>query len=237
MNPDDLDHRTAKFPVPNPVALLLLNAIPLGHVLSLIALTCWITARASWSAAVLCALAWLYLLPPLVARLVLRLRPISATHIALGSRDYFTWWTLFNLQVLFCRLVFLEEILRLIPGLYSAWLRLWGARIGRLTYWAAGTCILDRSFLEIGDFVVFGAAVRLNGHVVIRNGAGDLELLLADIRIGSNALVGGYSLLTAGTEIAAGECTRAFLMSPPFTRWQNGSRARADAAGKTDAAA
>ncbi|NQW99044.1 hypothetical protein HQ447_00190 [bacterium] len=37
------------------------------------------------------------------------------------------------------------------------------------------------------------------------------------------AIIGGDSLLTAGTEIAADEATRAFLISPPFSRWK-GSR-------------
>jgi hypothetical protein len=37
-------------------------------------------------------------------------------------------------------------------------------------------------------------------------------------------LIGGYSLLTAGTEIAPGECTKAFLISPPFSKWKGGVR-------------
>jgi acetyltransferase-like isoleucine patch superfamily enzyme len=100
----------------------------------------------------------------------------------------------------------------------------WGARIGRLTYWGAGLRILDRSFLWIGDDVVFGAAVRLNPHVLIRNDKGELELILSAIRIGDKVVIGGYSLLTAGTEIAPDECTRACLISPPFSKWKNGVR-------------
>lgn len=38
------------------------------------------------------------------------------------------------------------------------------------------------------------------------------------------AMIGGYSLLTAGTEIADDEATRAFLTSPPFSKWKNGRR-------------
>ena len=83
--------------------------------------------------------------------------------------------------MIFCRLPMLEEIMRLVPGLYSLWLRLWGARVGRLTYWGAGLRILDRSFLHIGDDVIFGAAVRLNPHVLTRNEQGEMELILAGI--------------------------------------------------------
>jgi hypothetical protein len=36
--------------------------------------------------------------------------------------------------------------------------------------------------------------------------------------------------LTAGTVIAPDECTRAFLISPPFSKWKNGTRiAKTDA--------
>ncbi len=63
----------------------------------------------------------------------------------------------------------MEEILRLIPGLYSFWLRAWGSRVGKLTYWAPQTVILDRGFLEIGDHVIFGAGVRINPHVMENN--------------------------------------------------------------------
>jgi hypothetical protein len=88
--------------------------------------------------------------------------------------------------------------------------------------------VLDREYLDIGDDVVFGAGVRLNGHVILRNRQGRLELAVGPIKIGSGAAVGGYSLLTAGTEIAAGESTRAHLLSPPFTVWRDGKRFRGD---------
>jgi len=171
-------------------------------------------------------LGFLYLAPALAARLILCITPISEGRIPVGAKSFFTWWTLFQLQVVFCRLPALEEILRLIPGLYSQWLRLWGARIGRFTYWAPGTLITDRSFLCIGDDVVFGAGVRLNPHVLAAAKAGPMELLLATVKIGDRVAVGGYSLLTAGTEISSDQATRAFLISPPFSLWQGGKRVR-----------
>jgi acetyltransferase-like isoleucine patch superfamily enzyme len=103
---------------------------------------------------------------------------------------------------------------------------LWGAQIGRFTYWSAGTLITDRSFLSIGNDVVFGAGVRLNPHVLSKSAEGDLELLLKRVKIGDGAMVGGYSLLTAGTEITSHEITRAFLISPPFSVWKDGKRIR-----------
>jgi hypothetical protein len=206
------------------LGIMLLSYVPLLHALSVLLLLLWPWARPGWR--IVAAVSTLYLAPPLVARLLLMVAPFGKTVIAVGSRDFFTWWALLSFQVLFCRFPALEEALRIVPTLYSFWLRLWGSRIGRLVYWSAGTQVLDRSFLDIGDDVIFGAGVRLNPHVLVRNASGELELILAPVKIGARAMVGGYSLLTAGTEIMPGECLQALLVSPPFTRWKDGRRVR-----------
>ncbi len=198
------------------LAMLLLNLVPLLHAAG--SLACLLTPW-PWLAPVV-----LYLLPLVPGRLLgASLRSVPP-EISLGSRDFIRWWASFQCQILFLRIPVLEEILRLIPGLYSLWLRGWGSRVGKLTYWAPQTIILDRGFLDIGDHVVFGAGVRLNPHVIERDP--EPTLRLARVKIGDDAMIGGYSLLTAGTEIAAGEATRAFLISPPFSRWKNGRRTR-----------
>lgn len=202
--------------------MLLINYAAFLHLLSVLLVLTWPWTDLKWRCLV--GLGLLYFLPPLCARIIKALFPIREGRIQMGSSDFFVWWILFNLQVIFCRLPVLEEALRIIPGFYSVWLRLWGAKVGRLTYWAAGTQILDRSFLRIGDDVVFGAGVRLNPHVMQRNKQGDLELILATVVIGDRATVGGYSLLTAGSEVAPDECTKALLSSPPFSKWENGVR-------------
>jgi acetyltransferase-like isoleucine patch superfamily enzyme len=152
--------------------------------------------------------------------------PLPPGRIAVESGEFLSWWATAQCQIIFNRLPMIEEVLRMIPGAYSNWLRLWGSRIGRLTYWSPGMTVLDREYLDLGDDVVFGAGVRLNGHVILRNQQGHLELAVAPIKIGSGAAIGGYSLLTAGTEIAAGESTHALLLSPPFARWRDGKRLR-----------
>jgi hypothetical protein len=202
--------------------MLALNFLPLIHVVATMILL--LMSYANWPTRIGIALTVLYLLPPLVARMILLLVTIPQGRIAVGSKAFFGWWTLFQLQIIFCRLPALEEILRLMPGLYSLWLRLWGARVGRLTYWSPGTSITDRSFLCIGDDVVFGAGVRLNAHVLTKDENGRMELLLATLKIGDRVVVGGYSLLTAGTEISPDEITRARLLSPPFSFWKDGKR-------------
>jgi hypothetical protein len=201
--------------------LLLLNAWPLLQSLVLAAVLIGGWAPLGWRVA--SALGLLFLLPPLLARGLLAARPIREGTIPVGRPDFFTWWALLSLQGLFNRFPFFEEALRLVPGLYSFWLRLWGARIGRLTFWSAGTVILDRPFIRIGDDVVFGAGVRINPHVLARDAEGRTVLTVGTVAIGHRALVGGYSLLTAGTSIAPDASTRALLISPPFTRWEANS--------------
>lgn len=202
--------------------MLFLNSIQFFLALSVVLLFVYPWER-GWIRCV-SGIGCIYLFPPIAARLIKMILPIKKKRIVVGSREYFTWWAMTNLQIIFCRFPALEELLRLIPGLYSHWLRLWGAEIGRLTYWSPGTKILDRHCLKIGNNVIFGAGVRLNGHVLVKSDDGNLELLLSPIIIGDNVIVGGYSLLTAGTEIADGECTRAMMSFPPFTRWENGRR-------------
>jgi hypothetical protein len=203
------------------LAMLLLNLIPLLHAAGAIAC---LFAPLSWPQRIGLAATVLYLLPLFPGRLLRESLRKAPQEIIIGSPEFLRWWACFQCQVLFLRFPSLEEVLRSLPGIYSMWLRLWGSRIGKLTYWAPRTVILDRGFLDIGDHVVLGAGVRLNPHVMERDEMPVLKL--APIKVGDRALVGGYSLLTAGTEIADDEATRAFLISPPFSRWKDGKRLR-----------
>ena len=210
--------------------LLALNFIPLLHVATVVFLVFFFPVN--WLVRALLGTAALYLLPPASAFVVRKLWTISEGKIAFGSKGFFTWWALLQSQMIFCRLPALEELLRLVPGVYSGWLRLWGARIGRLTFWSPGTTILDRPYLQVGDDVIFGAGVRVNPHVFAKNSAGRYELLLGTVRVGERASVGGYSLLSAGAEIAPDETTDALLVLPPFSSFKAGKRIRPDRNGK-----
>lgn len=163
------------------------------------------------------ALAALYLLPPVLARIVLAVCGRPTGTFAVDSRQFLTWWTLASLQSIFLRLPFLEELLRMLPLVYSNWLRLWGSKIGSLVYWAPGTSIFDRSYLEVGDQVVFGVGARVSPHVVSRG-----QLTVAAVKVGARAQVGGYSLLGPGAEIGAGEFPPAALEMRPFSSFIEG---------------
>ena len=164
----------------------------------------------------------IYIVPPLITRIALLICPLKKTEYELFTKEYYVWWLTFCTQIIYLRFPFLEEIIRVIPGLYSMWLRIfWGAKIGRFTYWAPGTRILDRPFINIGNNVIFAADVRLNPHAQL-NG----KLILAPVTIEDNVIVGAYSLLVAGTVIKANQETKPFLKSAPFTVWDNGVKVK-----------
>lgn len=202
--------------------MLIINFIPFFHLSSIIFIICYPFDSLLFH--IVLIIFTIYFLPPLLCRLFFLFFPIQQGTIPSNSKNFLYWWASASLQAIFIRLSFLEELLRLIPGFYSIWLRLWGAKIGRITYWAPGMVILDRTFLNIGNDVIFGAGVRLNPHVLAYNKEGELELLLKNICIGDRAIIGGYALLTTGTEIDNDESLRAHQVSPPFTKWKAGER-------------
>jgi len=209
---------------PGRVLLLVLNLVPLLHVGAVVlaaVLPAWsLTARLGLAGAVL------FLAPPILARCALLVAPMPEGRHRPGSRVFWTWWLTLQLQTLFARLPFLEELLRLVPSAYSLWLRLWGSRVGRLTYWAPGLEITDRSLLVIGDDVVLGGKVRLGAHLLRRDDTGQLELLVGAIRLGDRVMVGAQSALGPGVHLADDESTHAFFLGPPFSRWSRGHRLR-----------
>jgi hypothetical protein len=213
----------AAWPVKTRLLMLALNSLPMWHVLLTIVTALVMASEFGMWPGVGVALILLYLLPPLATRLLLFFFPIRHGTHRIDSREFLIWWATSQWQMIFCRLPALEECLRLVPGLYSLWLRLWGAKIGRLTFWSAGLRILDRSLLRIGDDVVFGSGVRLNPHVIVEED-GQKFLHLAPITIGDRALIGGYSLLTAGVTIGPDAALRSFSMLPPFNEWSQGRR-------------
>jgi hypothetical protein len=209
------------------MAMLLMGYFPMLHASG--ALLLGIDACLSRSAGLaLASGACLFGLPPLLARLGGLLKPLPHGRVDVGDPAFLGWWWAFQCQMIFNRLPVLEECLRLIPGAYSFWLRLWGSRIGRLVYWAPGMRILDRGLLEIGNGVLFGAGVRLNPHVITRESDGRMLLSVAPVRIGQGVLMGGYSLATAGCSIAEHESPSAHSLLPPFCEWRDGRRVRAD---------
>jgi hypothetical protein len=168
----------------------------------------------------------LFLIPPLVVRTSMWLRPLRTGCVDLDSADFLHWWFTAQWQILFARLPALEELIRMVPGLYSLWLRLWGARVGALVYWSPRVVIIDRPFVRIGRRVVFGIGATLNPHALAPDKSQRLALHLAPIVIGDDVLIGAYSHLLPGCEVDAGEVTPPFRTIHAFSRFAAGRRVR-----------
>ncbi|MGA9772634.1 MAG: acyl transferase [Blastocatellia bacterium] len=144
-----------------------------------------------------------YLLPPLTLRLHEIFFPLGEGLSKLSEPKYSHWWGAHQIQLIYIALPQLEALLRLVPGLYSAWLRLWGSRIGRKVYWTPNVEITDRSLLEIGDGVVFGHHCKLLGHAIKPRG-GAVLLYLRRIHIGRDVFIGAGSRIGPGAVINDG---------------------------------
>ena len=219
------------------LSMVVLGFIPVLHLIatvlpSVLAVTGRIGPAAAWMTPAI-----LFLLPPLVVRASTWWSPWPAEapggpeggargRLEPGSRGFLHWWFTAQWQVIFARLPVLEEMIRMVPGLYSLWLRIWGARVGSLVYWSPGVVILDRPLVRIGSRVIFGVGARLTPHVLAPNGARRMALYLSPITIGDGALVGGYSVLLPGCEVAEGEVTPPFRTIHAFSRFANGRRIR-----------
>ena len=216
-------------------AMVMLGFIPILHLVAALfplalALTGRITPNAAWLSPFL-----LYLVPPLVVRLAATWTPLGAGVVNPGSAPFLQWWFTAQWQVVFARFPALEELLRMVPGLYSMWLRLWGARIGSVVYWSPGVVIFDRSFIRIGSRVIVGTGARFIPHTLAPVERTDLKLYLAPITVEDDVLIGASSQLLPGCEVAAGEITPPFRTIHHFSRFAKGRRERLPSAGLSPA--
>ncbi|WP_335129684.1 acyltransferase [Nostoc sp.] len=145
----------------------------------------------------------IYGLPVLVYRLHEWVYPVREGISYLQNKEYNPWWGSHQIQVIYIAIPVLEAVLRLIPGVFSCWLRLWGAKVGRDVYWTTRLEIADRSLLEIGDRVVIGHGVGIYSHI-IKPRKQNLMLYVKKVKIGSNVFVGAGSNLAAGVVIGDG---------------------------------
>ena len=210
------------------LSMVVLGFIPMLHLIATVLPSVLVATGRIAPAAAWLTPAILFLLPPLVVRASTWWRPLTSGRLEPGSWGFLHWWFAAQWQVIFTRLPVLEEVIRMIPGMYSLWLRLWGARVGSLVYWSPGVVILDRPLVRIGSRVIFGVGARLTPHVLAPNGARLMALYLSPITIGDGALIGGYSVLLPGCEVAEGEVTPPFRTIHAFSRFANGRRMRVD---------
>jgi hypothetical protein len=145
----------------------------------------------------------LYLVPPLTFRLHRIFFPIRKSLSNLSDRKYSPWWGAHQIQLVYIAIPQLEAALRLAPGLYSAWLRLWGSKIGRRVYWTPNVEITDRHLLDIGDHVVCGHKCKFLGHAIKPSGQ-KTALYTRSIKVGNDVFIGAGSRIGPGAVIADG---------------------------------
>ncbi|MCQ4167659.1 acyltransferase [Tahibacter harae] len=162
----------------------------------------WLLRTAS-TAAALALLFVAYLLPVLCFRLHEAVWPLREGRSRIDAPGYSPWWGGHQFQLMYNAFPALEAALRLLPGAYSAWLRLWGSRIGRRVYWTPRVEIADRSLLDVGDGAVFGHLTACYAHL-IKPHRGGLVLYVRRIHIGHGAFLSAGSRLGPGVRIADG---------------------------------
>jgi acetyltransferase-like isoleucine patch superfamily enzyme len=178
-----------------PVFILLLTTLALGWLL----LAKTIAGLIGAGFAVLLSL---YGVPLLAYRIHARFYPLSEGVSYLRSPTYSPWWGSHQFQVIYIAIPALETVLRLIPGLFSLWLRAWGATVGNHVYWTPGLEIADRALLTIGDRVIFGHRVGLYSHAIKPKGD-DLLLYVQRITIGDEVFIGADSRFAPGVVVEA----------------------------------
>jgi hypothetical protein len=142
----------------------------------------------------------LYLFAPILFRIHDLFRPLNEGVSRLDGPIYSPWWASHQFQLFYDSLPFLESLLRLVPGAYSAWLRLWGARVGFGVHWTPRVEIVDRPLMLVGNRVVFGHKVEAYAHLIRMRGS-EMRLLVKRIHIGDRAFIGAGSRIGPGGRI------------------------------------
>jgi hypothetical protein len=181
----------------------------------------------SWGSALLGTMAWLYLVPPIVCRLTFLAwgRP-HGRGLTQKTRPYKVWWFTHQWQIVFNRLPWLEELLRLVPGLYAFWIGLWGGRVSPFAYWGPGSVIVDRGLVVVQPRAVIGMGAGLTGHLGRLAPDGTYCVDVAAPNVGRGAIMGARSGLGPGAQLLANQMLPAGRLIPPFVQWDGASKRR-----------
>lgn len=142
----------------------------------------------------------LYLAPPFTHRFMNHLYPMRQGATLIDPLEYNPWINSFRLQKIYSIFPQLERLLFLAPGLYAAWLRLWGSKVGKNVYMLPGVEIVDRGNVNIGDYVFIGNKTYISPHVAMTKN-GKMFIYVKDVVIGSGTFVGAFCTLGPGTKI------------------------------------
>ena len=143
----------------------------------------------------------IYLAPPLVMRIMFRWAPLKLGVSTIDDRSFSSWLAAHHIQAFYDALPYLESLLRVIPGFYSMWLRLWGSRVGYGVEWPVRMDVLDRNLMDIGNRITFSHEVELSAHCRNKMATAASRILVREVRVGSHAFIGTGARLDAGAAV------------------------------------
>lgn len=158
----------------------------------------------SWQG-IVALLGVVYLYPVIVFRLLNLFWPLKEGRYDLRQNKYNPWWGSHQIQLVYFACPWLEALLRLIPGVYSFWLRLWGAKIGKGIYWTPNVQIDDRPLTDIGSGVIIGHKLHFISHVILPH-KDKLPLYVKRISVGDHCFLGAGSRLGPGVVVENSTC-------------------------------
>jgi acetyltransferase-like isoleucine patch superfamily enzyme len=168
-------------------------------VAALIALGVFAQWPSLWSALLLVVV--IYVLPPMVQRVMFRWAPLKQGIACIDGRSFCPWLAAHHIQAFYDALPYLEALLRVIPGFYSMWLRMWGSRVGYGVTWPVRMDVIDRHLMDIGNRVTFDREVELVAHVRQKTEGAGSRVLVRAVRVGSHAFLGARVRVGPGATI------------------------------------
>lgn len=110
------------------------------------------------------------------------------------------WVIGFHLQQFYTSFRFFERFMILVPGMYSMWLRLWGADIGQKIIWTPQSLIVDRPHVKIGDKSLIGNYSYISAHY-IKKIENKYYLIISNVDIGSNCVLSYRCTIAPGSTV------------------------------------
>ena len=180
----------------------LTSFFPLIHLVLIgLVLTCFFHQPSLWGLISLPLV--VYLLPVAIFRLHQLIWPLKPGKYDLLAAKYVPWWGSYNFQQTFNTFPMFENILLLYPPLFSVWLRLWGAKIGKNVYFTPCLRVLDRPMIRIGDQTLLGFKTSMTSHVILPKN-GSQWLVVAPVTIERDCFIGAYTRIGPGATVKQG---------------------------------
>ncbi len=184
-----------------PFVFILFSLIPPLHFLTVLGSIVLFFGEPSLKYALLFFVS-VYAAPPLIYRIVSSFWRVKVGTFPLTDKKAWPWLFAIKLQIFYIAFPVFEQILILFPELYSFWLRLWGSKIGKFVVWSHQAEVLDRTHLNIGNYVLIGHRAMLSCHAIKSdNGGLETKLTFAPITIADRVVVAGYSAIGPGVKV------------------------------------